>query len=258
MGGLKGITPEKTEANRTIERTEKLKVDELPDKLGECSEVANLPNIIGEVDGSVESRTGYEKNDDKNKENGLVTDTKEIDEKELPERMQPPIEIKFKCPEGLDLNEYERQIKAQENGINNQSVAENMENRKAYQERKETSENGNGRAKEAAEAQNKLREKAYQSRIASNIKNNGMNYAEAKAEASEWIKTKAALHDPDQIAGGNPTKVSQMGDAKVNSSIGGQWKNKVSQLEEAVNNFAKGYTKEELSQINMNVKLEVI
>ena len=174
-------------------------------------------------------------------------------EKEIKEnRMEPPIEIPFKCPDGCDPKEFSRQLKGQERGLNSQTVAENMKNREDYKKRKEKT--GEGRAPEGRQAQETARQKALQSRIETNQKK-GMSYSEAKAEAEGWLKTQNALHNPDQIAGGDPTKVSRMGDAKVNQSIGGQWGKNVGQLEKAVNEWAKGKTPEELANTKMNVKL---
>lgn len=234
------------------------------------SEAKNLPN---KMEGTTEANELSEELEFEEPENDMSTVKNEVDglpdemdfsnddhteeatdTKELPQKMEPPVVIKFTCPEGMDRKEFIRQIKGQERGLNSQSVAQNMENREAYQTRK--AETGNGRALEGAEAQRIVREKAYQNRIATNIKD-GMSYSEAKEEASGWIKTQAALHNPDQIAGGNPTKVSRMGDANVNSSIGSQWRARVEQLDSACKEFAENYTKEELSQIKMNVKLEV-
>lgn len=249
------LKPEKNKEASEVSKREKVEVNELPDRIGEELESDNLPDFIGEYESF--SEEGHSENNDT--ENNSQNDRKETEKvkdiKELPERMKQ-ICIYFKCPEGIDRNEFIRQLKAQERGLNRQSVAENMENRKNYQERKEASETGNGRAKEASEAQRITREKAYHSRLASNIKA-GMSYIEAKASADAWIKTQAALHNPDQIAGGNPVKVSRMGDAKVNSSIGSQWKSRVGQLESATKEFAKNYSVDELSQIKMNVRLEV-
>jgi hypothetical protein len=39
-------------------------------------------------------------------------------------------------------------------------------------------------------------------------------------QASEWLETKAALHNPDQIAGGKADIIGGLGDKRVNSSIG--------------------------------------
>lgn len=39
------------------------------------------------------------------------------------------------------------------------------------------------------------------------------------------MKGKAALHNPDGVAGGKVDQITGMGDSKVNSSIGSQWGN---------------------------------
>lgn len=172
------------------------------------------------------------------------------------ERMEPQITIEFICPEGMDKKEFSRQLKGQERGLNSQTLIENMENRAAFERRK--METGNGRdLSEGKKAQDIAREKATQSRVESNQKN-GMSYSEAKAEAEKWIKTQSALHNPDQIAGGNPAKVSRMGDSNVNSSIGSQWRTRVDQLAKGVEDYAKNKTREELENTKMNVKLVMV
>ncbi len=175
---------------------------------------------------------------------------------EKTERMEPPKIIEFKCPDGVDKKEFIRQLKGQERGLNSQTVAENMKNRNEFLKRK--METGNGRDLESGKkAQDIQRQKALQSRIDTNQKK-GMSYKEAKAEAEGWIKTQAALHNPDQIAGGDPSKVSRMGDAKVNASIGSQWRTKVKELEAGINEYAKGKSPEELARTKLNVRLVAV
>jgi len=169
---------------------------------------------------------------------------------------KPPIIIKFICPEGMNREEFIRQLKRQERGLNSQTVAENMDNRAAYEKRR--AETGNGRdISEGKKAQEIAREKALQSKIESNQKK-GMSYSEAKADAQEWIKKQAALHNPDQIAGGDPSKVSGMGDAGVNSSIGSQWRSRVEHLKQNVDEYAKDKDRGELENTKMSVKLVVV
>ena len=121
----------------------------------------------------------------------------------------------------MDRKEFNRQLKGQERGINSQTIAENKANRENYQRRKD--ETGDGRAPEADVAQRRAKEKAFQSRISTNMEKKNMSYGEAKKEAEEWMNGQAALHNPDQVAGGDPNKVSRMGNSRVNSSIGSQW-----------------------------------
>lgn len=164
------------------------------------------------------------------------------------ERMDKKIILEFTCPNGLDPKEFRRQLKNQERGINRQTVYENMHNRMEYQ--------SSGRSLEGNEVQRKTREKELAKRIKEN-QEKGMNYSKAKKEAENELKNKAVLHNPDQIAGGDPKNVSsRLGDASVNSSIGAQWRKNALTLDKEVKEYSKGKTTEELKSIKMNVKLE--
>lgn len=52
------------------------------------------------------------------------------------------------------------------------------------------------------------------------LRKQGLSREEANKKAEEWLKEQAALHNPDQIAGGKPEKIGGVGDKRVNSSIG--------------------------------------
>ena len=71
------------------------------------------------------------------------------------------------------------------------------------------------------------------------------------------FKTQAVLHEPDQIAGGAPENITGLGDKRVNSSIGAQWKTRAIVLENAVNDYItdKKLSKEDLDKTYLNVKL---
>lgn len=186
---------------------------------------------------------------DNKKENQIEAETK---------RMEPPIDVEpFKCPESLDSKEYKRQVDGQNKGLNNLSIQEYLDNRKAFEDRKE--EVGNGRdVSNAGPAQQRVREEARADRVAEN-REKGMNRNDAEAEADEWMKTQAALHDPDQIAGGKAENVTGMGDSRVNSSIGKQWASRVDKIDAAVNDYIEknNLTKEDCENTKMNVKLSV-
>ena len=79
------------------------------------------------------------------------------------------------------------------------------------------------------EKQEELQKKQKINELTSNLK---ISVEEAKAK--EWIKIQAALHNPDQAAGGDPTNITGVGDAAINKSIGAQWKKNAVILEEAV------------------------
>jgi hypothetical protein len=73
----------------------------------------------------------------------------------------------------------------------------------------------------------------------------------AKAEAKLKRKDIAALNEPDMIAGGKDA-VTNMGDRNVNSSIGNQWRSRVSSLDDAVNKIDPV----DAERTKMNVKLK--
>lgn len=64
------------------------------------------------------------------------------------------------------------------------------------------------------------------------LRNQGFSRKEANELANKWIKKQAALHNPDQIAGGNPLKIDGLGNAAVNSFIGSQWKCRIDIVDE--------------------------
>ena len=64
--------------------------------------------------------------------------------------------------------------------------------------------------------------------------------SEAESKAKSWAKGKAALHAPDQIVGGKADSFSGLGDSKINSSIGSQWKSesRIGKLDSYINEKA--------------------
>ena len=179
----------------------------------------------------------------------VISDTTSNDRLEKTEvKSISECKLTFKCPESMDKNEYVRQLNGQERGLNSMTIGHWRDNRENYKL--------NGRSLEGTVAQNIKRQQAEQSRI-EYYQKNGMSYSAAKLEAQKWISTQAALHNPDQIAGGDPYKVSRMGDAKVNQSIGSQWRTRIEQLENTVNEFIKNNPNVDLYKVKMNVKLEM-
>lgn len=59
--------------------------------------------------------------------------------------------------------------------------------------------------------------------------------------AEDWAKGKAALRGPDQIAGGNANDFPVLGDGKINSTMGSQWKSRISKLDDHINGQAVSY-----------------
>ncbi|MGE1166678.1 polymorphic toxin type 15 domain-containing protein, partial [Peribacillus simplex] len=76
-----------------------------------------------------------------------------------------------------------------------------------------------GRALEGNAAQKLARKEALKEKVLE-LRKQGLSRQDANKKANEWLETQAALHNPDQIAGGNPINIGGIGDKKVNSSIG--------------------------------------
>ena len=154
--------------------------------------------------------------------------------------------MKFNYKSKYDEAEFARQLADQEAGMNKLTVDEYLKNRERYL--------AEGRAIEGNMAQQAARKEAQAQKIAE-LRRNGLSYSEAKKQAEEWMKSQAALHNPDQIAGGNPSNIGGMGDKKINSSIGSQWKYRIDEVDEQIRKLAEKMTDEEKKSIYLNVKL---
>ncbi|ENK2325674.1 hypothetical protein AB3A96_001709 [Vibrio vulnificus] len=154
---------------------------------------------------------------------------------------------------------YARQLKHQENGLNDLTIGEYLENRERYR---------NIKRKGTGSAQTDFRESfesdLYQSLQKSYLKTKSIIEAEKLAlqRTEEIMANLAALHDPDMIAGG-ADKVSRMGRKNVNSSIGPQWdkapagsakdaKTRVQLIDEQVENAYKNLG----ADAKLNIQLE--
>ncbi|MCS6594500.1 polymorphic toxin type 15 domain-containing protein [Bacillus cereus] len=121
------------------------------------------------------------------------------------------IEVNFNRNVKHDSEEFARQLKDQEKGMNELTVDEYLKNRERYI--------AQGRAIEGNAAQ------------------------------------QAALHNPDQIAGGKVEIIGGMGDKRINSSIGSQWRYRIDIVDEQIKELAKNMTPEKLKSTYLNVKL---
>ncbi|MGK0272690.1 MAG: RHS repeat-associated protein [Cocleimonas sp.] len=120
--------------------------------------------------------------------------------------------------------EYDRQLQGQQNGINDMSVKEFIDNREAY---KKIGRSGTGAAQQKARSDFKkdLVDK-YENELTASGEYFGKEARDKAIELSiQDMTTLNALHNPDMIAGGYDNVVD-LGDASINKSIGSQWKNK--------------------------------
>lgn len=156
------------------------------------------------------------------------------------------IEVDFNYNPKYDEGEFARQLADQEKGMNELTVDEYLKNRDRYI--------NEGRAAEGSKAQQVARENAYLEKV-KELRKSGLTQQEAEIKAQEWIDTQAALHNPDQIAGGYPSNVGGMGDSAINSSIGIQWRYRIKAVDEQIQAIAKKMTETEKKNTYLNVKL---
>ncbi|WP_308012630.1 MULTISPECIES: polymorphic toxin type 15 domain-containing protein [Metabacillus] len=154
--------------------------------------------------------------------------------------------MNFNYKTKFDSEEFAKQLRDQEKGMNELTVDEYLKNRQRYIDE--------GRAIEGNAAQQAAREKALNKKI-EELFESGMSWGEAEEKANSWLKTQAALHNPDQIAGGNPLHIGGMGDKRINSSIGAQWKYRIDIVDEQIGELAKKMTPEQRKNTYLNVKL---
>ncbi|WP_457982525.1 polymorphic toxin type 15 domain-containing protein [Bacillus paralicheniformis] len=156
------------------------------------------------------------------------------------------IEVKFKQNPKHDTEEFARQLKDQEKGMNELTVEEYLKNRERYI--------AEGRALEGNAAQQAARENAYLEKVRE-LRKSGLSIDDAEKQATEWMKRKAALHNPDQIAGGDPLNIGGMGDKRINSSIGSQWKYRIDVVDEQIRKQSINMTDIQRKTTYLNVKL---
>lgn len=156
------------------------------------------------------------------------------------------IEVIFKRNAKHDSEEFTRQLKQQEEGMNSLTVEEYMKNRARYIAK--------GRSKEGNALQKAVRQNAYAEKVIE-LREKGCSPVKAEEEAKKWMNTKAALHGPDQVAGGNPEKIDGIGDAAINSSLGSQWKYRINEVDEKIAKAAEKMTEAERKNTYLNIKL---
>ncbi|MBC1458183.1 hypothetical protein HB850_10470 [Listeria newyorkensis] len=155
--------------------------------------------------------------------------------------------VNFKRNPKHDEAEFLRQLQNQEEGMRKLTVDEFLTNRDDYLL--------NGRSSQGDSAQKLARKQATQDKI-DDLMEEGFSYREAEEKASEWIKDKAALHDPDQVAGGNPTLINGVGDSRVNSSLGSQWRTRIGAIDEQIRKMAENMTEAERKSTQLNIVLK--
>jgi hypothetical protein len=204
---------------------------------------------------------------------GKYTIVKKMDPS-IPKMPKTVVEF-FRKPEHKKA-EYVSQLKGQERGINAMTVVTWDKARVKFK-----GTNG-GRQDEGAQGRYKTQEKARLrslftqkylelnppvSQLKKDIKaaqKAARDYGKAKAEAlmAKHADGKAALHNPDQVAAGDPEGLHGFGDSDINSHIGSQWNSseRIEKIEGAVKKFKESddFTKSsKKDKAKMNVVLNL-
>ncbi|HEV8460107.1 MAG TPA: polymorphic toxin type 15 domain-containing protein [Gaiellaceae bacterium] len=170
---------------------------------------------------------------------------------------KPPVNVDFECsPTQVAAGlwaEFQTQVKDQETGLNKLNLENWQTNVDNYARV--------GRDPKGAEAQEKARKDYRDRRIREELAKDkttrtpAQKQKSAEAIADGELSKLAALHDPDQIAGGNPTEIKRLGSRRVNSSIGSQWRTKAPPFVSAVKGKLTSIAKTLLKTLHMNATL---
>ena len=140
------------------------------------------------------------------------------------------IEVEFNYNSKFDEAEFARQLADQQKGMNELTVREYLDNRQKYIEQ--------GRAIESNAAQQAAREKAFVDKV-DELQDAGLSLKEAEEQAEKWLDTQAAVHNPDQVAGGYASNVGGVGDKGVNSSISSQWRYRIDDVDAQIKKWQR-------------------
>jgi len=232
------------EATKFLE-DEELDPSDVAKKLGAIQSKYKLTSLKLKADSKTEE-------DETDHVEGEVNPRKNTAPKKKIIRMKK-VSVTFNCDtKEYDAGEFQEQLSGQQSGLNKMKVDKWAANRAAYTARAAAAPSGSGRDPKGATAQKKFREQERERLILERMKA-GMARGKAEREVAAFMKTQAALHDPDQIAGGDPTKIRKLGSKYINSSIGSQWKNNVATMDAEV---AKIPAKRK-PKLNMNVQLKL-
>lgn len=169
----------------------------------------------------------------------------------VPRLSQKPIEIDMPYRDTMDKEAFLGQGYMQEDGLNSLTVDKFLN---FYESRVK-----NGRAPEGTEMQQEYRYIAIEVTAADLMSENpGMSYEVARNAAQNIFKNSAALHNPDQAAGGDPTNIHAIGSARANSALGALWGHgRARQLYEQVVELSKNMTAEEKKNTYLHVGINM-
>jgi len=135
----------------------------------------------------------------------------------------------FNVPEGVDPEEFRRQLKEQQDAINRMEPGEIIENMRQYQDHGRPSGDAAARAKARNNYFSRNIGPRTQKYLGQEYLDQGYTLESARKRATDELLDEMAdmdaTHAVDLIAGGDST-VSGLGNSSVNRSIGSQWRHK--------------------------------
>lgn len=147
-----------------------------------------------------------------------------------------------------DSVEYNRQYTEQMDTLQSMSAGDWLRNRIDYLE--------NGRTSDSLRHQQNARDSARDNRINELLEaDENLSYDDAVSAADHWMRSQAATHRLDGIAGGDVTDISGVGDSRINSSLGSQWRSRVGDIDNAIIDFVNRNPGVNLDDVSINVVL---
>lgn len=149
------------------------------------------------------------------------------------------------------LEGFAEQVLGQEDGLNSLTVYDFLTN---YENRQ-----NNGRDTNSSHAQQEYRQALVEA-ITEDImsENPELSFEDARNDALSCVGILAALHNPDQIAGGSGHGVTGAGRRNINSALGSLWRHgRAQELYERVREASSGWSEAEMRNTYLNVRLRV-
>ena len=152
-----------------------------------------------------------------------------------------------------DKDEYLRQLVIAQKTIWKMKVVDWMANREAFIQRRDAPGSKSGRDPASAKLQEKFRDQEEQGWTATRVAElqkapQKLSLGQAISQAKKDWKQQAALHPLDQVAGGG-AEPTDMGNRRINSSIGSTWRTQV----DPIYTSCKALSAANQKKFNMNV-----
>ena len=167
------------------------------------------------------------------------------------------IDMPYNPDASYDTEDFIGQAQMQEEGLNQMTVAEFLDNYENYHGTEDKP--GVGRSPEGSEMQAQYRD-GLQVTIADELMEADPNLSAEEAErlAAEELRGGASLHNPDQTAGGDPTEIHAYGSGRANSALGSLWgHDRAKDMYNQILEQTKDMSREEMENTHLNVHFNI-